>query len=349
MSGNCAPAAVGVGGREGAGLRTLGLQGLRSGLAAVFCLVGGVLHAEELAWGADGQGGSGTWDVASTNWWNGTSNQTWAAGATARFSGTPGSVTVSGTPLVAGIALDAPSIILTSAEDARILAAEPVFTLDVQSDAVLQVPIEAAAPDRIVRKTGPGRLTITRSPSSSTEIRIDEGEWIAAESISLGAARLWTLADDPSAVLTLAPTYSPLYLSGFAGGGEMGGVIRPGPAAGTVEVIVFARGTAYAGRLEDQAPGILAIQYSVGTQSQTLLGPSLYSGATTVAGSPGLILSGDGTILNSPVTVQPGSQVVLDNASSVVEDRLSDVLPLTLVQGTLRMIGHPLQQAQRRL
>jgi len=53
-------------------------------------------------WGPSGAGGSGIWDTATANWYNGSSATLWDAGA-AVFQGTAGTVTVIGTRSAAGL------------------------------------------------------------------------------------------------------------------------------------------------------------------------------------------------------------------------------------------------------
>jgi fibronectin-binding autotransporter adhesin len=64
---------------------------------AIACFPASVF-AQAFSWGLTGTGGPGTWDSGTTaNWWNGTSNVVWpVTGTSARFGGTAGSVTISG-------------------------------------------------------------------------------------------------------------------------------------------------------------------------------------------------------------------------------------------------------------
>src|SRR5436190_20418516 len=56
------------------------------------CTFGSTAHAQ-LTWGMGGNGGSGTWNTTSANWWNGATNVPCTNGGAAILSGTGGTVT----------------------------------------------------------------------------------------------------------------------------------------------------------------------------------------------------------------------------------------------------------------
>ena len=53
-----------------------------------------------LGWGTGGNGGTGTWDTTTSNWWSGSGNVPWTGGGDAVFSGSSGKVTITGTTTI---------------------------------------------------------------------------------------------------------------------------------------------------------------------------------------------------------------------------------------------------------
>jgi hypothetical protein len=165
----------------------------------------GQVGAQTLTWGPDGTGGSGAWDAVSTNWWDGASNVTWIGGATARFDGAPGTITVSGKPQAAGMVFAGSPVTLQPADpDVDIVPSLPTFLLDVQNDAHLDTEIYARPQGEILRRVGPGRLTLGSMPRYFDQILLEEGETVAADRVWIARTDL-VIADDPSAILTLGP------------------------------------------------------------------------------------------------------------------------------------------------
>jgi autotransporter-associated beta strand protein len=70
--------------------------------------------AQTLSWGPTGAGGSGTWDNATVNWFNGSTAVPWTSGGTAVFGGTAGTVTVNGTVAVGGATFNTNGYTITS-------------------------------------------------------------------------------------------------------------------------------------------------------------------------------------------------------------------------------------------
>lgn len=66
----------------------------------------------DLTWGSNGAGGTGTWNDANTNWWNGSSDVVWDS-TRAIFAGTAGTVTVSGTQAATGLSFSTGGYTLT--------------------------------------------------------------------------------------------------------------------------------------------------------------------------------------------------------------------------------------------
>jgi hypothetical protein len=200
-------------------------------------------HAQELTWGVDGAGGSGTWDAAATNWWNGASNQAWSAGATARFDGAPGTVTVDGQQTVGAIIVAASPVTLAPGEDfARIRPSQPVFTIDVQSgEATVDIDVAGIyLSNDSLRKIGPGKVTLAQDADFFDEIQVLEGEVAVRDAFGAFAADRLYLANHPSVLVTVGPFDSSTGgdLPSLEGGGPLGGVIRPAAGEGTVSVTV---------------------------------------------------------------------------------------------------------------
>src|SRR4051812_44873492 len=85
----------------------MGRRNKRLALAAAVAVaaLGSAARADTLFWDSNGgtapnpAGASGTWDLSSTNWWNGSSNQNYSSGIAphdAIFGVAGGNVTVSG-------------------------------------------------------------------------------------------------------------------------------------------------------------------------------------------------------------------------------------------------------------
>lgn len=139
----------------------------------------GQVDAQTLTWGPDGTGGSGAWDESSTNWWDGASNVTWISGATARFDGAPGTITVSGKPQAAGMVFAGSPFTLQPADaDVDILPSQSTFLLDVQNDA-------RRAPSSWTTRRRPGSIGwATPSPSSCSMPRFHALEIHRPQSLS---------------------------------------------------------------------------------------------------------------------------------------------------------------------
>jgi autotransporter-associated beta strand protein len=305
--------------------------------------------AQDLTWGTYGTGGSGAWDETSTNWWDGASNVTWISGATARFDGAPGTITVSGKPQAAGMVFTGSPCTLQPADpDVDILPSQPTFLLDVQNDAHLDTEIYAVPQGDILRRVGPGRLTLGSMPRYFDQIRLEQGETVAAEPVWVRTDL--DLADDPSVILTLGPwpEGSQGSIRSLEGGGPSGGVIRAAAVAGTVALGVDGQYSAFSGRLEDQPPGVLALRIE---GHQTLLSPSSYSGETTVGTyvsygggilpTGTLVLAGNGALPASAIRVNTQSTLLLDNTTTAGNDRLGDTLPIILQHAALSCRGNP--------
>src|SRR5262249_35358573 len=149
-----------------------------------------------------------------------------------------------------------------------------------------------------------------------------------------------TIANEPTAIVTLGQSGTGDSMSSLNGGGPLGGIVRPDNQARTVTLALRGPGS-FAGALEDNGSGKLGIQllsggdYSIittnnvkivigsytGTGDMVLSNASTHSGATTVD-SGNLVLTGNGTILNSPVTSSSLGLFALDNSSVALANRV---------------------------
>ena len=97
-------------------------------------------------------GGTGTWDTATSNWFDGTSDVAWAAGDTAVFASTAGNVTVAGAVDAAMIQFQSGGYLLSPYDGNASLTAETTGT---QIDVAAGCAATIAAPF-----TGSGGLIV---------------------------------------------------------------------------------------------------------------------------------------------------------------------------------------------
>lgn len=101
------------------------------------------LRAADLYWDSDaaavgnsaitgaGLGGAGTWDAATTNWWDGVAgaDNSWSAGSVAVFKGTAGLVTLGAAQSAAGLTFNTDGYELTNTANALTLTGTPVVSV----------------------------------------------------------------------------------------------------------------------------------------------------------------------------------------------------------------------------
>lgn len=132
-----------------------------SGALLTFLLAGmGTAHAQDLHWDnnsstSGAQGGTGTWNLSNTNWWNGAANQTWPNTATRRavFASTAGTVTL-GSDVVCDEA-----VFQTSGYQLR-TSPNSTITGNLVIDALL-------------RRNNGGVITVNGSITANAELRIE--------------------------------------------------------------------------------------------------------------------------------------------------------------------------------
>jgi autotransporter-associated beta strand protein len=128
-----------------------------------------------------GLGGSGTWDTASSKWYNGASNAPWAANSNAVFWGTAGAVTVSAPQTVNSLAFKTNGYSLSGS---TITLAKPTVTVD--SGVIASIGSALAGSAGLV-KNGAGTLNLSGTNTYTGGTTINAGVVSIVSSVSLGA------------------------------------------------------------------------------------------------------------------------------------------------------------------
>ncbi|HEX5447115.1 MAG TPA: hypothetical protein VFW87_25085, partial [Pirellulales bacterium] len=299
-------------------------------VAIALFLVGAAAQAQTLTWGVNGAGGSGTWNTSTANWFNGAQNVKWASGADAIFSGASGGEVTPSGPVVTSMTFNQPGYLFKSGWiDSGING----LTVTTNVDATINSSLHSGVGDFLV-KNGPAAL-ILGGHCDLAQVQLNQGELRLTGNGSLSGSL--SLADSPGASVTFGQSSSNVYLDGLAGGGTSGGVVRPDNQARTVSLSIDA-GDTFGGVLQDNGSGILAVSISspTGDPVQTFTNANTYSGLTRVFGK--LALSGNGSALNSPMSID--GTLTLDNGSGVSADRLSDSLPISMRHGDIELKGN---------
>src|SRR5688572_6395889 len=100
--------------------------------------------AQSLSFGPTGAGGTGAWDNATANWFDGAAAVAWAGGDTAIFGGTAGTVTVSGTVAVGGATFNTTGYTVSGGTLA-LSGTTPAFTTDGGVSATINSAISGSA------------------------------------------------------------------------------------------------------------------------------------------------------------------------------------------------------------
>ncbi len=291
----------------------------------------------DLTWGTSGLGGTGTWDSSTTNWWNGTNNVVWPNSGTAVFAGTAGTVTISSSVTADKLTFNTPGYTIQSA----FLEGTPGgMTVEANADATINAIIfGAGAGTTTFTKTGSATLNLGGSFAFFGQVAISAGELRVTSFGATDGSAKYSLSNAAGEFFTLGgPGDNTFFVGGLSGGGAAGGLVRPDNVAGTKELLIFGSGGTFAGSLQDNGIGVLALTISV-SSAQTLTGVNSYSGATSV-NSGTLALSGGGSSLNSAFTVSNGSTLLLDNSSTLNTNRISDTANFRLSRGTVRLVGN---------
>ena len=296
------------------------------------CYIPGAGLHRQLQWGVGGAGGSGTWNATNLNWWDGANNVAWNSGV-ANFGGTAGTVTsVFPGQSASRLVFNVPGYEL---QEGWINGSLSGLTIVTNADATIGSTLYEGSGFPLLVKTGAGKLTVTGTNQFDLT-RIEAGEYRVGGNSSLFFSDV-VLADSAGVTVTLGNTFGSVSFRSLSGGGATGGIVQPDNQARTVTATVFNSGT-FQGRLQDNGSGKLAFD-AFGSAIQTLTGTNTHSGETTAIFGT-IVLSGNGSVLNSPVSPSTAGTVRLDNSATVLANRLSDSLDLTLEGGTLALIGH---------
>jgi autotransporter-associated beta strand protein len=313
--------------------------------AALVALTVGVLSEATtqatLTWGANGNGGSGTWDTTSANWWNGTTPVQWD-GSEAIFAGPGGTVTLSGSVPASQLTFTAPGYDL---EGFLILAPAGGLTLDAEAEATVGATIFAdtasGAFKSTLTKTGAALLTISDSPAFFGTIAVAAGELRFANGGSLNGTASYTLADSPGVVLSFS--YDGEAVTNLSGGGSSGGIVRPVDLGGSKTLTIYGGGATFAGSLQDNGGTTLGLEKSSGAgpgTTQTLSGANTYSGATLISGGT-LAFAGNGSALNtSAITIRQSAKLLLDNSDTPLATRINATASIISQGGTISLQGN---------
>lgn len=308
-------------------------------LTAIFALKAATASGQ-LTWGSNGAGGTGTWNVTASNWWNGSVNAAWLTNGQAIFAGTAGTVTLSGAPLsltpsASKLTFNVPGYTL---QGTGLYGVPGGLTIETNANATINSSINPYGPfPGTLIKMGAATLTVANSVDIFDRVAINNGEIKFTGTATGSGVSSYSFADAPGVFLTLGQSGSSAFtVYGLSGGGVNGGTVRPGNIAGTQTLQTTLGGGSFAGSLQDNDAGILALSV-IASGFQELTGVNTYTGATAV-NSGTLAFSRGGSALNSPVTIFSGT-LLLDNTDTPLTDRLSDTAPIR-IGGTLAFKGN---------
>ncbi|MGF7055581.1 autotransporter-associated beta strand protein, partial [Bosea sp. OAE752] len=147
--------------------------------------------AQALRFGPGGAGGSGTWDNATANWFNGSTTVPWASGAVALFGGTAGTVTASGTVAASGITFSTNGYTITGGTLA-LSGIAPVVTTNAGVSTTINSLLTGPS---VLVKSGAGTLTLGNASNAYTGGTIvSQGSLVFGGNSALGTGTV-TLGD----------------------------------------------------------------------------------------------------------------------------------------------------------
>jgi outer membrane autotransporter protein len=149
------------------------------------------LGAQTLSFGPAGNGGSGTWDNITANWFNGSTTVPWVSGGTAVFGGAAGTVTVSGTVAAGGATFGTNGYTITSGTLA-LSGTTPAVTTNAGVSATINSLITGSS---TLVKTGAGTITIGNGANTYTGgTTVSQGTLVFGGNSALGSGTV-TLGD----------------------------------------------------------------------------------------------------------------------------------------------------------
>ena len=197
-----------------------------SGLATLVCLVFCAAHCQaQLVWGTNGAGGSGTWDSVTANWFDGTQNVVWPSSGDAIFAGASGTVTsgFSPAPVANSIVFNTPGYLIQSG---RLLSGPSGLTVTTNANATISSLIDnSTTTGTFLTKIGPATLTVSGTVFIDS-VNVNQGEYLVSAGSSLFFSDV-TLADEPTAMITLGQNGTSDEMRSLNGGGNQGGMVRP--------------------------------------------------------------------------------------------------------------------------
>jgi autotransporter-associated beta strand protein len=297
------------------------------------------LPAATLEWGASGDGGSGSWDSTSSNWWNGTQNVQWSdssAGTDVVFGGTAGTVTntrsLSQNPVARSLTFNTPGYTVT---DGWIEGGSSGLIITTNASATINSLLtNGDTQGTTLTKNGAATLTLTGTNFFS-KLSVTQGELLSSGSNSVFFSETSVSA---GATLTLGQTSSFAAVHSLKGSG----VVRPNDQSRTVTLTVWGgdASSGFTGTLADNGAGKLALTLFTNGTTKAFTGANTYSGDTRVVQGT-LSLSREGTALaTSSVRIEGGGTLIVDNIGEASQNRLADTAGVTLRNGTLRLNGN---------
>lgn len=296
----------------------------------------------QLIWGVGGNGGSGTWDTTTANWWNGSKNVTWTNSSRAIFSGTGGVVTLPIRVAATSITFDAPGYTI---QDGYIDVLGSTLTITTNQPATIGALLSDPGVNGTLVKNGAATLTVSRSMVID-QLQVNSGEYRLSGSSDLFSSSV-TLADAAGVTVTLGQSIDSAFIKSLSGGGPSGGIVQPNDLPRTVTAKIFDSGT-FRGILQDNGSGKLGLEISASADTVTLAGPNTYSGPTLIRFGT-LAFSENGTASNSEITIHPGGTLRLDNSATALADRLSDASGLTVQGGLIELVGNSSASVEEQL
>ena len=322
--------------------------------AATFCVLlsalilvsgrcaSGQSSPSQLVWGVGGNGGSGTWDTTTADWFDGTGNVPWTNGDNALFGGTAGTVSINGAVTAAQVTFSTPGYVV---QNFFLNGAASGLTVQTDADATISSSVYGAAPyNTAFTKTGAGVLTFTgQGPVFFGTANVNAGEVRFVGTGSPNFTTPYVLADAPGVALTFASTFNQIASlgGGGSGTGASGAVVRPNITSGSLTLAIYGSGNAtFGGVIQDNGNAVLAFQKSGGS-TQTLRGVNTYSGATYVSGGTLALAGANGSLSNTAsISVSTGGTLLLDNTEAASTTRLPGSVPVSLSGGTLSLTGN---------
>lgn len=279
--------------------------------------------AQTLRFGPTGAGGSGVWDNATANWFNGSTAVPWASGGTGLFGGTAGTVTVNGTIAVGGMIYSS-SGYTTTGGTLALSGATPTITTNAGVSATINSLLTGASP---LVKSGAGTLTIGNSANTyAGGTTVSQGTLVFGGNGALGTGTV-TLGDANTgtsnvALLANFPNFS-------TGQSIQNNIVVSGSGSGTVSIGSTSfnpgsNGTIYSGTITLNRD----ITIVGGNADRT----SFYG---KITGTGNITITGNRVTLDSSANDFVGNVTI--TSGNVVQIDASNALPST---ATLTILGN---------